>query len=317
MSRWVTKVIFVGLTIAACAAAPVWATGITERVSVGPGGAQGNGESSQPALSADGRFVGFQSFATNLVPDDTNRSGDAFVRDRQTGVTTRVSVGPGGAQANFFSAAPALSADGRIVAFGSVASNLVPGDSNDIFDVFVRDLRTGVTRRVSVGPGGAQANGESFAGPLSLSADGRFVAFDSRASNLVLRDTNGVQDVFVRDRRADVTRRVSVGRGGAQANGFSSGAAISADGRFVAFFSEASNLVPGDTNGVLDAFVRDRRTDVTRRVSVGRGGAQANSFSAGAAISADGRFVAFISDASNLVPPTALSTCSSATGVPA
>jgi Tol biopolymer transport system component len=182
-------------------------------------------------------------------------------------LNTRQTVGPGGQQANSFSFEPAISADGRFVAFRSFASNLVAGDTNGSYDVFVRDRRAQVTRRVSVGPGGQQANRYSFA--PAISAHGRFVAFRSLASNLVAGDTNGTEDVFVRDRRAQVTRRVSVGPGGQQAN-FSSGEpAISAHGRFVAFDSGASNLVAGDTNNKWDVFVRDRVAQVTRRVSVG------------------------------------------------
>ena len=128
-----------------------------------------------PAISADGRFVAFSSDATNLVPGDTNGTADVFVRDRQTGTTRRVSVGSGGAQGNGLSVDPAISADGRFVAFASDATNLVPGDTNGADDVFVRDRQTGTTRRVSVGSGGAQGDRVSF--DPAISADGRFVAF--------------------------------------------------------------------------------------------------------------------------------------------
>jgi len=189
------------------------------------------------------------------------------VRDRMLQVTRRVSVGPAGQQANADSRDPAISAGGRFVAFYSDASNLVAGDTNGTGDVFVRDRRAQLTRRVSVGPGGQQANGLSD--DVAISAGGRFVAFQSGASNLVAGDTNGTGDVFVRDRVAQVTRRVSVGPGGRQGNSSSSSPAISADGRFVAFLSRASNLVAGDTNNAWDVFVRDRMLQVTRRVSVG------------------------------------------------
>ena len=268
-------------------------------VRVGPGGQQANGRSFEPAISADGRFVAFQSGATNLVAGDTNGHKDVFVRDRVAQVTRRVSVGPGGQQPNSLSSNPAISAHGRFVAFISDASNLVAGDTNGTIDVFVRDRVARVTRRVSVGPAGQQANSNSF--EPTISADGRFVVFSSFASNLVAGDTNGAQDVFLRDRAAQVTRRVSVGPAGQQTNGNSFEPAISADGRFVAFRSLASNLVAGDTNGSYDVFVRDRVAQVTRRVSVGPGGQQANDYSVSPAISADGRFVAFFSLASNLV----------------
>ena len=274
------------------------AGGVTRRVTVGRGGAQANNSSDSAAISAHGRYVAFGSDASNLVAGDTNGRMDVFVRDRGAHVTRRVSVGRSGAQANNSSSSAAISADGRYVAFGSAASNLVRGDTNSWPDVFVRDRMAHVTRRVSVGAGGAQANNSSSS--AAISADGRYVAFISAASNLV-PDDNLKVDVFVRDRVAHVTRRVSVGAGGAQANDSSFGTAISADGRYVAFGSLASNLVAGDTNDRMDVFVRDRVAHVTRRVSVGAGGAQANDLSFAPAISADGRYVAFDSAASNLV----------------
>jgi Tol biopolymer transport system component len=274
---------------------------VTGRVSVGPGGQQANGRSRKPAISADGRFVTFQSSASNLVAGDTNGHNDVFVRDRVAQVTRRISVGPGGQQANSFSANPAISAGGRFVAFQSVASNLVAGDTNNANDVFVRDRAAQLTRRVSVGPGGQQANDNSFY--PAISAGGRFVAFPSWATNLVAGDsTNECTCVFVRDRMTQQTRLVSVGAGGQQANASSSIPAISAHGRFVAFPSYATNLVAGDTNGAGDVFVRDRVAQQTRRVSVGPAGHQTNNESFYPEVSAGGRFVAFTSDASNLVP---------------
>ncbi len=281
--------------------------GVTRRVSVGPGGRQANRSSYFPSISAGGRYVAFSSVASNLVAGDTNDRRDVFVRDRVAKVTRRVSVGPGGRQANRSSYFPAISADGRYVAFVSHASNLVAGDTNSTNDVFVRDRVAKVTRRVSVGPGGRQANRYSgfpylfYSAFPSISADGRYVAFESYASNLVVGDTNHRSDVFVRDRVAKVTRRVSVGPGGRQANRDAYSPSISADGRHVAFASYASSLVAGDTNGTADVFVRDRLAKVTRRVSVGPGGRQANDYSYSPSISADGRHVAFVSYASNLV----------------
>jgi Tol biopolymer transport system component len=234
-------------------------TGRTERVSVGTGGVEGNDRSGTEALSTDGRFVAFGSWADNLVPGDTNEAFDVFIRDRQTGRTERVSVGTGGVEGDDRSGTVALSADGRFVAFGSWADNLVPGDTNGNADVFVRDRRTGVTERASVGPNGVQGNGDSGSyATVVLSADGRFVAFQSSASNLVPGDTNGLDDIFVRDRLKGVTERVSLGPNGVQGNDGSSSPALSADGRFVAFGSWADNLVPGDTNEEEDVFVHAR-----------------------------------------------------------
>jgi Tol biopolymer transport system component len=270
----------------------------TTRVSVSSRGAQANGKSRAQSISADGRFVAFDSFAGNLVGGDTNGSEDVFVHDRRTGKTTRVSVSSKGAEANLNSDTPSISANGRFVAFVSFASNLVGADTNGSHDIFVHNRRTGKTRRVSVTSSGAQARGLSF-GP-SISANGRFVAFASFASDLVPGDTNGL-DVFVHDRRTGKTRRVSVSSSGAQARENSSDPSISADGRFVAFESSASNLVRADTNEHEDLFVRDLRTGKTRRVSVSSSGAQAHGNSFDPSISASGRFVAFASLARNLV----------------
>jgi len=274
--------------------------GTTTLVSVGPGGAQGNGGSSIMAISPDGRWVVFRSDATNLVPGDTNGRPDLFVRDRQQETTTRVDVGPGGAQANEVSRSAGISADGRWVVFASDASNLVADDTNYFTDVFLRDLQTATTTRISVGPGGVQLNGRSD--NPTISADGRWVAFESYASSLVAGDTNGTVDVFIQDLQTGTTTRVSVGPGGIQANGYSGSPALSPDGRWVAFESSASNFVTGDTNGWADVFVRDLQLRTTSRASLGAGGVQGNGHSTNPAISADGRWVAFLSDASNLVP---------------
>lgn len=320
----------------------------TERVSVDSAAAQANNHSATPSISADGRFVAFRSAASNLVADDTNGTDDIFVRDRQSGVTERVSVSSLGVQGNAFSGVNgsrlgtsiAISADGRYVAFVSAASNLVPDDagggvfvrdratgqtervsvgggfttvtisadgryvaSDTGFDVFVRDRSTGQTEVLSVSSTGAHANGASaFA---SISADGRFVAFASAATNLVADDTNGRVDVFIRDRQSGTSELVSVTNDRMQGNldsgigGAFGGApiALSGDGSFVAFVSSSSNLVVDDTNGAADVFVRDRASGTTERISVGSGGEQAVGGCQGpcfsAAISAEGRFVAF------------------------
>ena len=275
------------------------------RVSVDSAGNQGNNGSGDPSISTDGQKVAFTSNAPNLVPGDNNNSPDIFVRDLSTNTTTRVSVDSAGNQGNAFSSSPSISADGRFVAFQSDATNLVPGDTNNSNDIFVRDLLTNTTTRVSVDSVGNQGNGRSF--PPSISADGRFVAFDSAASNLVPGDTNNDRDIFVRDLLTNTTTRVSVDLAGNQGNNSSGNSSISADGRFVVFKSEASNLVPRDTNNYEDIFVRDLLTNTTTRVSVDSAGNQAISAEVFASsfhpsISADGRFVAFESDATNLVP---------------
>ena len=296
--RHAATAIVAGIILAASAGTALAQS--TERVSVATGGGQGDSISRTGSISADGRFVAFYSTATNLVSGDTNAANDIFVHDRQTGTTERVSVTTGGGQADGNSLNPAISADGRFVAFWSTATNLVSGDTNSVADIFVHDRQTGTTERVSVATGGGQATGSGSVNP-AISADGRFVAFFSDATNLVSGDTNGANDIFVHDRQTGTTERVSVATGGGQANSTSYDPAISADGRFVAFWSTAADLVTGDINGFPDVFVHDRQTGATERVSVATGGTEATSGSYAPAISADGRFVAFRSDAADLV----------------
>ncbi len=273
----------------------------TTRVSIDSAGKQGNNSSYAPSISADGRWVAFQSDATNLVPGDNNGWADIFVHDRQTGKTTRVSMDSVGNQGNGYSMAPVISADGRFVVFGSYASNLVGGDTNRAPDIFVHDRWIGNTTRVNMGFLGDEANDYSYA-PAALSADGRFVAFTSYASNLVLWDTNHVADIFVYDRWSGETTCVSIDSFGNRGDYSSYAPALSADGRLVAFKSLAANLVDEDTNEVADIFVHDRQTGETTRASIDSEGNQSNGESETPALSADGRFVAFASYASNLVP---------------
>nr|WP_300148664.1 putative Ig domain-containing protein [Propionicimonas sp.] len=279
----------------------VWdrVSGVTQRVSVASDGTQANYDSRGPSISADGRWVTYLSYASNLVAGDTNDRGGVFVWDRVSGTTQRVSVASDGTQANSDSWDPSISADGRWVTYGSWASNLVASDSNEQPDVFVWDRVSGATQRVSVASDGTQAYSGSY--DPAISADGRWETYLSYASNLVARDTNGDYDVFVWDRVSGVTERVSVGSDGTQANSKSWNPAISADGRWVTYYSYASNLVAGDTNGDYDVFVWDRVSGVTQRVSMASDGAQANYGSYAPAVSADGRWVTYESDAPNLV----------------
>jgi hypothetical protein len=215
--------------------------------------------------------------------------------------TKRVSVSSSGAQGNGYGVSPAISGNGRFVAFGDSSSNLVPGDTNGKVDVFVRDRQTHKTERVSVSSTGAQADDNSIAYPVTISDDGRYVAFYSDATNLVSGDTNAFRDIFVRDRKLHKTKRVSVSSAGVQANAQSQNPVISADGNSVAFLSDATNLVSGDTNAVSDIFVRNLKTHTTRRANVGPGGVQSNDSSNSPTISADGHLVGFSSAASDLV----------------
>ncbi len=223
--------------------------------------------SGSPAISADGRYVAFTSAATDLVPGDTNRVTDVFVRDRRAGRTRLVSVSSQGWLANHSSGQPALSADGRYLAFTSTATNLVPGDSNGAADVFVRDLVTGRATQVSAGPRGAPGDGPSSA--PAISADGRYVAFESLAANLVAGDTNLTWDVFVRDRSLGSTERITVNPGGDQADYASRMPVLSPDGRYVAFQSRATNLAPGPRIWDDDVYAVDRVTHAISRINVG------------------------------------------------
>ncbi|MGH2706334.1 MAG: RHS repeat-associated core domain-containing protein [Actinomycetota bacterium] len=274
-------------------------TGATTRVSVSSSGAQSNGVSDDPKVSADGRYVAFHSSATNLVSGDTNAQPDIFVRDTVAGTTTRVSTTASGGQATRESHDPAISYDGKAVAFSSAATNLVSGDTNGVNDIFVKTLASGAITRVSVSSSGAQA-AKASTGP-AISADGRFVAFRSTATNLVTGDTNGFADIFLRDTTTATTAMVSVSSSGALANGDSSGVTISGDGRYVGFRSNATNLVSGDTNAVDDIFLRDTALSSTTRVSASSTGAQGNGTSSEPNLSADGRTIAFQSASSNLI----------------
>lgn len=271
--------------------------GTTTLVSVNTSGQVGNAVSYGSAISADGQHVAFASAASDLVPGDTNGNVDVFVRDLAAGTTTRVSLGASGTQGNAGSSDPAVSADGRYVAFSSAASNLVSEDTNAVDDVFIRDRVAGTTARMSVGAGGAQGNGAS-ASP-AISSDGRNVAFSSAASNLVIVDTNEVEDVFLRDRTEATTARVSVAESASPANGPSVSPSVSPDGRYVAFESEADNLVNADSNGVADIFEVDVMTSRTSRLSIDDVLGQGNATSLRPAVSSDGTFTAFESNASN------------------
>ncbi len=278
-------------------------TGLTICASLNSSGVGGDNISDRPAISADGRYIVFKSFATNLVSGDTNSLGDVFVFDIFTRTILRASVSSTGVQGNSYSDNAAISGDGRYVAFWSHATTLVADDTNGARDIFVRDTLTNTTTRVSVDSSGTQGNGTSFY--PSISEDGRYVVFASNATNLVDGDTNGQMDVFVRDTQEMTTARVSVSSGNTQGNNTSTFPAISGDGRFVAFESSATNLVSNDTNVWIDIFVRDLLTSITTRVSVSSEGTQSDGDSNYAALSSSGRYVTFESHATNLADPAA------------
>jgi Tol biopolymer transport system component len=275
---------------------------LTEMVSISSSGTQGNdisGRFSGPAISADGLVVAFDSQATNLVPSDTNLKVDVFVHDRTTNITDRVSVTSAGVQGNGTSTRPGIDGTGNLIVFDSSSTDLVPGDTNSLLDVFLHNRTTHTTERISVSSDEVQGN--SGSNTPSITPDGRYVCFISLASNLVPGDTNGCEDVFVRDLLLGTTTRVSLGDQGQQGNSSTTYGAISANGRWVAFSSFANNFIPGDTNDAFDTFVRDLQTGTTQRVSVDSNEQQANAPSVGPSVSDDG-VVVFYSDATNLVP---------------
>lgn len=289
-------------------------TGETHMISVTPDGTAGSDLSFWSSVSSDGRYVTFMSQSTNLVASDTNDAWDIFVRDQTSGVTSIISNAYDGHQANSQSSYPVISADGRYVAFASDATNIVQGDTNGYRDVFEYDRQSGKTIRVTVASDGTQTDNGTQVFALSISSDGKYVAFASLATTLIPNDTNKVWDIFVHDRDKQETTRVSVSSDGQQADAGSYGVSISADGRYVAFGSNAANLVPDDTNNLMDVFVHDRQTGQTRRVSLATDGTQGNETSGftlvapngidlayGPQISSDGSMVTFMSNASNLV----------------
>ncbi|MFD9902860.1 hypothetical protein [Streptomyces sp. NPDC059063] len=291
------------LSPAGASAAPTSAPH-TERVSVGPSGAQGNAASTNPALSADGRFVAFVSASRNLVANDTNGTPDAFVRDLRTGKTERVSVKSNGKASHGVVREVSLSPDGRYVAFTSTADDLVRGDPNDLDDVFLHDRRTGRTERIS--PTGASYDGlrTHLTYDPAVSGDGRYVAYASGAEDLVPGDANKRDDVFLYDRKKKTTELAQLSNAGGHGEGdaFAPAFAGGAGGRYLAFTSNASGLADvEDHSSATDIFLRDREKKTTELISVPHG-YNRKTPSWDAALSGDARFVAFTS-ASRVLRP--------------
>lgn len=336
-------------------------TGITQRLSVSSADAQANGDSYNPAISNDGRYVVFGSTATNLVLSDTNGKSDLFLHDRTTGNTTRISVATDGTQGDDNSSpanlgSPRISPDGRYIAYLSLATNLVTGDTNGKVDAFMRDRVAGTTARASISATGAQPNSlmnecsvcntswvafdtaannlsaedtngtwdvyvkfwplnlllRSYSATLipgngpsiapSLSAEGTMLAFSSTSTNFVANDTNGTHDVFLRDLSGPATiSRASSTPEGVAANGSSSYPDLSGTGQYVAYSSNATNLVADDTNGQSDIFGWTLGAATVQRLSVSSRGAQGNWGSYNPRVSANGRYVCFVSDSNSLV----------------
>ncbi|KAA3607904.1 MAG: hypothetical protein DWQ01_12525 [Planctomycetota bacterium] len=278
------------------------ASGQTERVSVNSDGVEAAGHSNSPSISADGRYVAFASVAHNLAPGDSNRKQDIFIHDRMTKITERVSLSPGGEQGNGDSYSPSISADGRFVTFYSKATNFFPQDGGPYWthDVFLHDRHLKSTTLISFGIGSGYASAGDSENP-KISAAGNLIAFQSDNPLLIESDTNGEMDVFLADLSNGTIQRLSMNLNGVEGNSWSDQPSISADGNVVAFRSNSSNLVPGDSNSVPDIFVYNVRSTDLKRISVDSSGVQASGWSFRPAISADGRFVAFQSKASDLV----------------
>jgi len=276
--------------------------GTTAMVSVDASGVQGNADSFNASLSADGRYIAFQSPATNLVSPPTS-GNHIFVRDTQAGTTALASVNASGVPCDGYSSNPSISPNGRYVSFESWSTNLVSPPSNGTYSqIFVHDMQTGVNRLASKGPGGSEGNANSEYS--SISADGLHVTFHSTATNLVSPATGGTLQVFMYDGLSDAVTLVSVNTSGSEGNNISRFPCISADGRYVAFYSWVTDLVSPATSGV-QVFVRDMQAGVTTLVSMNASGVQGNNYSAFPSISGNGNFIAFTSGATNLVsPPT-------------
>ncbi|KKM75540.1 hypothetical protein LCGC14_1389220, partial [marine sediment metagenome] len=276
-------------------------TGTTTRVSTDSSGTEGNDASWWASISPDGRYVAFASDASNLVAGDDNNESDVFLKDTQTGVVTRISEDAVGNDANADSWISSISADNRYVVFYSKASNLVAGDTNAAYDVFLKDTSTGSIQMVSTDSSNNPGNSNSFIDyPSVISTDGRYITFNSRATNLVANDTNGKSDVFMKDMQNGQTTRISTDSSGNQGNSGSYTSTISADGRYIAFDSYASNLVATDSNGAYDVFVKDTQTGAAQLVSADSSSNQGNDDSWWPTISSDGSSVAFESSATNL-----------------
>lgn len=274
----------------------------TRIVSLSYDGSAGNSYSWVNAITPDGRFIVSTAFASNIVQNDTNETEDIFIYDRTTGLNEIVSRASNGSQGNNSSRQASISADGRFISFTSYATNFIANDVNGpLADVFIHDKQTGSTDLISVSSNGEQGNGNSSSSYAAMSSDGRFVVFLSDSSNLVANDINNRTDVFVRDRQSGTTEIISISTEGTQGNLDCHNASISANGQYVVFMSEATNLIANDTSGGYDIFVRDRTAGITERVSISTSSAQANANSFQPFISTDGKYVGFSSEATNLV----------------
>ncbi len=269
---------------------------------------RGNDDSFDPTVSLDGRYVAFTSYASDLVPNDNNttsiwiRDGlDVFLYDRQTGGFSRVSLTHSGDEIKGNSIG-GISPDGQFIVFLSNGQEIIKGETNGPLypAIYMRNWQTGEIERLTYGIESANAFPNGALGGISMSADNRYIVFDAEASNLVQHDLNGVLDVFMLDRQSGIVKRISQSTTGGNGNGLSAKARISTNGEVIVFHSEASNLVPNDTNGVMDVFVYTIATGEIERISVNNSGTQGNGLSREPSVCGNGRFVTFTSEATNL-----------------
>lgn len=246
-----------------------------------------------------GRFIAFDSLASDLVEGDVNGKQDVFRFEVVTGEVRIVSVGPDGSGGTGSAYGAQGSADGALIAFMSTGGGYGPADTNGKVDVYLKDMAGGSVRRISIAHDGGETDGDSY--PLFMAADGRFLLFGSEATNIVPGDTNGFADIFLCELDSGAIERVSLTHDGAQVDADAGGAAMSDDGRLIVFSSKGTNIVPGDTNGVNDVFLLDRGSGTLRRLSAGWNGGEADGASVAPSISGDGNLVSFVSKATNLV----------------
>ncbi len=266
-----------------------------------------NSASHTPVISPDGRFVAFVSNATNLVSNVISNGYHIYLRDMLAGSTTLVDADTNGVGAlDEYGNAPSMTSDGGLIAFASPDGSLVGNDQNHAVDAFVRNMANGVDELISLRDATVlptSGTGFSSAAQVSITPNGRWVVFSSRAGDLVTNDFNQDQDIFVSDLASGSITLESMGLDGNSAGGYSGTPTISSNGQFVVFFSTATNLVPGYNNLLGDVFLRDRIAGTNTLVSVSKDGISPGQGSSSTpAMSQDGRYVAFLSTAANLVP---------------
>jgi Tol biopolymer transport system component len=273
----------------------------TRLVSIHSNGTQADSGSNSAAISANARYVVFETFAKTLFNNDKNDASDIVIRDRKKGKTKLISKSSSSKRGDGTSSAPSVSANGRFITFESHAKNLVNNDSNGAGDIFVHDRKKKRTTLVSLRSDGTDGGFGDSSRRAQISADGLIVAFESEADLAGSDASGGGWDIYVHNRSTKKTKQVSVSSGGAGGNDASRSPSVSPDGRFIAFQSDADNLVKGDDNGKLDVFIRDRKKSKTKRLSVGINGSEPDGLSSNSSVSAGGRYVAFASRATNLI----------------